>query len=202
GERRGAELAQVLRLAAEQSLERLQLGKALRLRKHPQAVAVDVDLMPELARHPVLDALPLPHRDAGRDDRPGRGLVRVRPVDRPEALEPLLQAADDGVALADGRPPAPVDVEAEYPRDLRADVVRGHAAVDLSVDAAVRILREADAGRLPAAVGEESQVQVAALRRAVGRRLVPRADEIRPGLQREGSQRLDLERGSGGDLAH
>src|ERR1700692_3485445 len=105
---------------------------------------MDVDRMTQLLRHAVLDALALAHRDPRRDHAPGRRLVRVRPVDGPEARKRPLEARDDGVSLADLGPPTAVDVQAQDSLNLLDDDRRfGRLAIDRPEHPSARILLEA-----------------------------------------------------------
>src|SRR5438105_14267662 len=158
-------------------------------------MSVDVDLMTQLARHPVFHALRLPHRDAGRQDAPRRGLVRVGPVDGSEAGERILQPAGDRVPPPDLRPAATVDVEAQDARHLILDPHRLAGSVHISVDSSASGLGQAQPDRLPAGIGQECEVQMTSpASRAIGRRLVPGIDEARALFERVLALRLDLER--------
>ena len=134
--------------------------------------------MPDLARQPVLHALSLPHRDARGDQAPCRGLVRVGPVDGTERGEHPLQPPDDRIAQADVGPARAVDVETQDARHLALHLSSARIAVNLTVDAQVGTLREADADRLPPGVGEKCEMQVPPIDMAFGRRFVPGADEV------------------------
>src|SRR5450759_6017021 len=101
-------------------------------RDHPQAVAVDVDFVPQLPTHPVLDVLALAHRDSRRDEGPRCRFISVRPVHGPKPEELLLQPGDHAIALPHRRPIAAVDVEAEDASDLVLYAIDIGIAVDSS----------------------------------------------------------------------
>ncbi len=75
-------------------------------------MAVNINLMTELAAHAVLDRLRLSHVDPRRYQAPGRGLVGVGPVHGPEAGIPALEQPNDTIAPPDLGPGTSVDVEA------------------------------------------------------------------------------------------
>jgi hypothetical protein len=120
-----------------------------------------------------------------RDEAPGRGLVSVRPVNRPEARVQALEIGNHRVALADLGPSAAVDVEAQNARDLPSGRSCVDAPVDRPADASGGVLDQAHADRLPSVVGQEGQVKVAGFGVACCGRLVPGADEFGALLERK-----------------
>jgi hypothetical protein len=71
-----AQGAEVLHLAVEQPREPLEVGQPGRAGEGVAHVAVDVDGLAQLGRHPLLDPGRLHDPDAVADQRPGGGLVR------------------------------------------------------------------------------------------------------------------------------
>jgi len=121
-------------------------------------VAVYVDLVPDLARQPVLHALGLPHRYTRGDQAPRRCLVGVGPVDGTEPRERPLQTPDHGIAQADLGPARAVDVEAQDAGDLGLHLRSGRIAVHLAVHVRIGALSEADANRLPPRIREKCEM--------------------------------------------
>jgi len=104
-----------------------------------------------------------------------------------------LQPGDDGIPLADRRPFAAVDVEAQDSRGLSARLIDGRIAVDGALDDTARVLGQAHAGGRPGAVRQKGEVKVALGLAALRRRLMPRVDETCALAKRVAAQWHELE---------
>src|SRR5712692_8526509 len=163
---------------------------------------VDIHLVTELAAHPVLDRLRLPHVDSRRHHAPRRRFVRVRPVHRPEAWKPALKRAHHPIVPPNLRPAAAIDVQTQYAGHLGLDCRGARGAVHLAAHRARIALLQTHAYGLPALVLQEGKVEVPAARFSLCRRLMPCPDEVRRLLQRVGTKRLNLKCSPGGFGLH
>ncbi len=189
---RVAQCPEVLDLACEQPREPLQPGQPARAGEGMADVAVDVDRLAQLGRHPLLDPGRLHDPDPVPDQRPGRRLVRREEPDRPQPRPARLQPSDDRVPPPDLREPAPVHVQGQDPRHLLPHDPRVGLSEHLPDDHPVR-LPQAHPGRRLLPVRHERQVQMPALvRRPVRRRREP-LQERRARPQREGPLRHQFE---------